>query len=156
MALEITGDVATRGGSVDKDDIMADETQMAVVAGEATPVMADEAARETTPIMADEISMGMADEIHIGTARGITPVMVEEVSVGIADEPQVGTGEIVPIMADEASAGMVDKAYVGTAYEITSVVVDSNLIVTAGSTAEDSHDQEVDSVDSEETILAEP
>jgi hypothetical protein len=36
------------------------------------------------------------------------------------------------------------------------VVADSNLIVTAGSTAEDSHDQDVDSVDSEETILAEP
>ena len=44
MALEITGDVATRGGSVDKDDIMANEIQMAVVAGEATLVMVDEAA----------------------------------------------------------------------------------------------------------------
>ncbi len=109
MALETTGDVATRGGSVDKDDIMADKTQMAVVAGEATPIMADGATRETTPIIAGESSTGMADETHIGTARGITPVMVEEVSVGIANEAQVGTGEIAPIMADEASAGMAIK-----------------------------------------------
>ena len=155
MASEIASDVTTRGGSVDKDDIVADETQMAVVAGEATLVMADKAARETTPIMADEISMGMVEETHIGTTHGITPVMVEKVSVGIADEAHVGTGEIVSIMTNEASASMVDKAYVGTAYEITSLVANSNLITIAGSTAEDNHNQDADSVDSEETILAE-
>ena len=44
MASEIASDVTTQGGSVDKDDIVADETQMAVVAGEATLVMVDEAA----------------------------------------------------------------------------------------------------------------
>uniref|UniRef100_A0A2N9EG59 Aminotransferase-like plant mobile domain-containing protein n=1 Tax=Fagus sylvatica TaxID=28930 RepID=A0A2N9EG59_FAGSY len=159
VALEITGDVTIEGISAGKDglsDVMADETQVAVVGGGATLVMADEAARETTPIIADETSIGMVDETHIGMAHGITPVMAEEVSVGIADEAHVGTGEIAPIMVDEASAGMVDQAYVGTAYKITSVVANSNLIIIAGSTAEDSHDQDADSVDSEETILAEP
>uniref|UniRef100_A0A2N9F9W3 Aminotransferase-like plant mobile domain-containing protein n=1 Tax=Fagus sylvatica TaxID=28930 RepID=A0A2N9F9W3_FAGSY len=128
MVLEITGDVTTEGISAGKDgfgDVVADETQVAVMRDEAALVMADDTA---VPIIPDETPIGMADEAYVDTAHGVTLVMADEVLVGAADEACVGA-EITPIMVDEASVG---------------------------SAAEDSQDQDADSVDSEETILAEP
>ena len=155
VALEITGDVTTEGTSASKDgsgDVMADETQVAVVGDEATLVMADDV---TAPTIPDGTSIGMADEAYVDTARGITPVMADEILVGTADEACVGA-EITPIMVDEASVGMANVTCVDTAYEITPIVANSNLAIIAGFAAKDSHDQDVDSVHSEETILAEP
>jgi hypothetical protein len=144
MALETTGDVTTMDTLVDKGDsgdVMADETLGAVVSDEAILTMADEANHETAPIMADEASVGWTDETRVDT-----------VDVAHVDTAR----EIVPVMADEASVGMADETCVDTAYEITPVVANSNLTIIAGSAAEDSHDQDANSVDSKETILTEP
>ena len=66
ITLKTAGDVTMEGNPVDKDgsgDVMANETLVAVMADEATLVMADEAyvgtVHETALVMADETSVGM-------------------------------------------------------------------------------------------------
>ena len=155
MALEITGDVTTEGISASKDglgNVMANETQVAIMEDEATLVMADDVA---APIIPEETSISMANEAYAGTTHGIVPVTANKAFVGAADEARVGA-EIGLVMPDEASVGMADVTRVDTAYGITLIVENFNLTIIAGSAAEDSHDQDADSVDSEETILAEP
>ena len=149
IALKITGDVTTKGNPVDKDgsgDVMADETLVAIVADEATLIMADEA---PVTLMADETSLGMADEAHVGTTHETALVMANEASVGMTDEGTHG-------MADEGTHVMADEAYVGIAHEIAPVIADLNLTIIAESAARDSHDQDVNSIDSEETTSNEP
>uniref|UniRef100_A0A2N9IAP6 Aminotransferase-like plant mobile domain-containing protein n=1 Tax=Fagus sylvatica TaxID=28930 RepID=A0A2N9IAP6_FAGSY len=117
-------------GIVEWEEMALEITGDVTTKDEATPVMADEAVYETAPIMADEISIGLVGEAHVGTAYGIAPVVADEASAGAVDEACAGTAlEIVPVTTDEASVGFA---------------------------AEDSHDQDANSVDSEETTLNEP
>ena len=99
------------------------------MSNEAVLAMVGEAVHETTSIMAEEIP----DEIHVSTAD-----------------------EIVPVMADEAFTGTADRTRVDTAYEVIPVVADFNIAIIVGSVAEDDHDQDVDSIDSEETTSDKP
>uniref|UniRef100_A0A2N9FWF7 Aminotransferase-like plant mobile domain-containing protein n=1 Tax=Fagus sylvatica TaxID=28930 RepID=A0A2N9FWF7_FAGSY len=93
--------------------------------------MADEALGVT---VSDEAVLVMADE----AVQSTTSIMAEEapgeIPVSMADVvPEAH--EVTPIMADEAFAGMADETLAGSAAE---------------------EDQDVDSVDSEETIADEP
>ena len=154
MVLETTGDKGDSG------DIIADKTLGTVVSDETILAMADEAIHETAPIMADEVPVGWTNEAYvdmtdvapIDMAHEIVAVMADKASVGVA---HIGT-EITSVTADEASVGMTDVICVDTACEITPIVANSNLAIIVGSAAEDSPDQDVNFVDSEETILAEP
>ena len=141
IALKTAEDVTMKGNPVDKDgfgDVMVDETLVAIMADETTLVMANEAhvgtAHETALVMVGEASVGMVD-------KG-THVMVDEAHVGT-------THETAPVMADEAFVGMADKAPV-------IVMVDPCLTIIAEFAAMDSHDQDANSVDSEETTSNEP
>uniref|UniRef100_A0A2N9HJJ6 Aminotransferase-like plant mobile domain-containing protein n=1 Tax=Fagus sylvatica TaxID=28930 RepID=A0A2N9HJJ6_FAGSY len=110
------------------------------VSDEAVLVMADEAVQSTTSIMAEEapgeIPISMADVVP--EAHEVTPVMADET----LDET-LG-------MADETLAAR----RVSIVHEIIPVVVDFNIVIIVGSAAEE--DQDIDSVDSEETIADEP
>uniref|UniRef100_A0A2N9HAB7 Aminotransferase-like plant mobile domain-containing protein n=1 Tax=Fagus sylvatica TaxID=28930 RepID=A0A2N9HAB7_FAGSY len=100
-------------------------------------------------LMADKTSVGMvdegprvmADEAYVGTAYETAPVMADEASIG---------------MADEGTHVMADEAYVGIVHEIAPIIADLNLTIIAESAAKDSHDQDANSVDSEETTSNEP
>ena len=163
MVLETTGDVISKDTPVhkgDSGDIIADKTLGTVVSDEAILAMADEAVHETAPIMADEVPVGWTDEAYVDMtdvapvdmAHEIVAVMADKASVGVA---HIGT-KIASVTADEASVGMADVICVDTSCEITPIVVNSNLAIIVGSAVEDSPDQDIDSIDSEETILAEP
>ncbi len=144
VALKSTDDVAAKDSPIDwtdSDDAMADEALGVTVSDEAVLVMADEAVQSTTSIMAEEapgeIPVSMADVVP--EAHEVTPV--------IADETLVG-------MADETLAGMADRTRVSIVHETIPVVADFNIVIIVGSAAEE--DQDIDSVDSEETIADEP
>ena len=140
VALESTDEVVTKDSPVDGSDsggAMADETLGITVLDEVVLVMADEAVRETTSIMAEEVP----GEIHISMA-----------DVACVDKAY----EIAPVMADEALTGMADGTRVDTVHEVILVVANFNIAIIVGSAAKDDHDQDVNSVDSEETISDEP
>ena len=140
VALESTDEVVAKDSPVDGSDsggAMADETLGVTVSDEAILVMADEAVRETTSIMAEEAP----GEIHVSMA-----------DVVCVDEAY----EIAPVMVDEAFTGMADRTRVDTVHEIIPVVANFNIAIIVGSAAKDDRDQDVESVDSEETILDEP
>uniref|UniRef100_A0A2N9I0U6 Aminotransferase-like plant mobile domain-containing protein n=1 Tax=Fagus sylvatica TaxID=28930 RepID=A0A2N9I0U6_FAGSY len=98
--------------------------------------MADEALGVT---VSDEAVLVMADE----AVQSTTSIMAEEAP----DETLVG-------MADETLAGMADRTRVSIVHETIPVVADFNIVIIVGSAAEE--DQDIDSVDSEETIADEP
>jgi hypothetical protein len=140
MVLETTDEVITKdtpiGGS-DSGGTMADETLGVTVSDEAILVMVGEAIHEAISITAEEAP----DVTHVS-------------AVDVADIDKAF--EIIPVMEDETFAGMVDETRVDAAYEVISVVADFNIAIVVGSVAEDDHDQDVDSVDSEETTSDEP
>jgi hypothetical protein len=140
VALESTDEVVAKDSPADGSDsggTMADETLGVTVSNEAVLAMAGEAVQETTSIMAEEVP----DEIHVS--------MADVVCVDKAYE-------IAPAMADEAFTGIADGTRVDTAHEVIPVVANFNIAIIVGFAAEDDHDQDVDSVDSEETISDEP
>jgi hypothetical protein len=136
VALKSTDDVAAKDSPIDwtdSDDAMADEALGVTVSDEAVLVMADEAVQSTTSIMAEE-------------APGEIPISMADVV------PEAH--EVTPAMADETLVGMADRTRVSIAHEIIPVVADFNMVIIVGSAAEE--DQDIDSVDSEETIADEP
>jgi hypothetical protein len=144
VGLKFTDDAAAKDSPIDwtdSDDAMADEALVVTVSDEAVLVMADEAVQSTTSIMAEEtpgeIPVSMADVVP--EAHEVTPVMADETLVG---------------MADETLAGMADRTRVSIVHETIPVVADFNIVIIVGSAAEE--DQDIDSVDSEETIADEP
>uniref|UniRef100_A0A2N9IAK4 Uncharacterized protein n=1 Tax=Fagus sylvatica TaxID=28930 RepID=A0A2N9IAK4_FAGSY len=94
-------------------------------------------------VVSDEAILAMADEAVHETA----PIMADEVPVVWTDEAHVDMTGVAPVdMAHEIVAVMADGASVGVAHigtEIASIMADEASV-------------DVDSVDSEETILAEP
>ena len=144
VALEPTDEVVAKDSPIDwtdSDDVIADETLGVTVPDEAVLVMADEAIQSTTSIMAEEapgeIPVSMADVVP--ETHEVTPVMADETLVG---------------MANETLAGMADRTRVSIVHEIIPVVASFNIVIIVGSAAEE--DQDIDSVDSEETIADEP
>jgi hypothetical protein len=138
VALESTDEVVAKDSPInwsDSDDAMADETLGVIVSDEAVLVMADEAVQSTTSIMAEEvpgeIPVSMADVVRVDEAH-----------------------EIAPVMADEALAGMANGTRVSVVHEV--IVASFDIVIIVGSAAKDDHDQDVDFVDSEETISDEP
>jgi hypothetical protein len=135
VALKSTDDVAAKDSPIDwtdSDDAMADEALGVTMSDEAVLVMADEAVQSTTSIMAEE-------------APGEIPVSVADVV------PEAH--EVTPVMADETLVGMADEALVSIVHEVI-LVANFNIVIIAGSAAEE--DQDIDFVDSEETIADEP
>ena len=165
VALESTGEVIAKDSPVDgsdSGDAMADKTLGVTVPDEAVLVMADEAVQVTTSIMAEEVpgsSSIMAEEVPGSTSimaeevLGSTSIMAEEVPGGIHVSEAYG---IASVMVDEALTGMAEGTRFDAAHEVITVVANFNIAIIVGSAAEDDHDQDVASVDSEETILDEP
>jgi hypothetical protein len=140
VALKSTDDVAAKDSPIDwtdSDDAMADETLGVTVPDEAVLVMAEEAIQSTTSIMAVEVP--------------------GEIPVSVADTVRAEeTHEIAPVMADETLTGMADETCISTIHEVIPVVANFNIVVIVGSAAKDGHDQDIDSVDSEETVSDAP
>jgi hypothetical protein len=105
----------------DFGETMADETLgVTVVSDEAILVMADEAVHETT----------------FNYGRRSLRKNSRQFTADVTDVDKASR-EIVPVVTDEAFAGMADGTCVDTTYEVILVVVNSNIIIIAGSAAED-------------------
>ena len=149
VALESTGEVVAKDSPVDgsaSGDAMADETLGVTVSDEAVLVTADDTLGVT---VSDEAVLVMADE----AVQATTSIMAEEVLGGIHVSEAYG---IALVMADEALTGMAEGTRFDAAHEVITVVANFNIAIIVGSAAEDDHDQDVTSVDSEETISDEP
>ena len=149
VALESTGEVVAKDSPVDgsaSGDAMADETLGVTVSDEAVLVTADDTLGVT---VSDEAVLVMADE----AVQATTSIMAEEVLGGIHVSEAYG---IALVMADEALTGMAEGTRVDVAHEVITVVANFNIAIIVGSATEDDHDQDVASVDSEETISDEP
>uniref|UniRef100_A0A2N9I6J8 Aminotransferase-like plant mobile domain-containing protein n=1 Tax=Fagus sylvatica TaxID=28930 RepID=A0A2N9I6J8_FAGSY len=145
-AAELSGEVGDEGEGSDQAPIVIEEVSGgddvvdAGVGMQPSPIdwtdsddaMADEALGVT---VSDEAVLVMADE----AVQSTTSIMAEEAP----DETLVG-------MADEEPLS--DRTRI--VHEVIPVVADFNIVIIVGSAAEE--DQDIDSVDSEETIADEP
>jgi hypothetical protein len=128
VALESTDEVVAKDSLIDWSD--------------SDDAMADETLGVTVP---DEAVLVMAEEVP------------GEIPVSMADMVRVDEAhEIAPVMADETLVGMADETRVSIVHEIIPVVANFNIVIIVGSAAKDDHDQDVGSVDSEETISDKP
>jgi hypothetical protein len=141
-------DTITEMAEKDKDVVEGQGTALQITGddtsvdkGNSGNIMADEI---PGVVVSNEDILAMADEV----VHEVAPIMIDKVSVGWIDEAHVGTADIVHVdTADEIR----DRTY-----GVIPIVATSNVTVIAGSTAGDSHAQDVDSIDSEDTVLAKP
>ena len=136
---EISGDddaVDTGVGMIEMDEGVDEGQKIALKT-------AEDVTMKGNPVDKDGFGDVMVDETLVA-------IMADETTLVMANEAHVGTAhETALVMVDEAFVGMADKAPV-------IVMVDPCLTIIAEFAAMDSHDQDANSVDLEETTSNEP
>ena len=136
---EISGDndaIDTGAGMTEVDEGVVEGQEIALkTTGDVT--------MKGNPVDKDGFGDVMVDET-------LVVVMAHEATLVMADEAHLGTAhETTPVIADEAFVGMADEAPV-------TVMADPSLTTIAESATMDSHDQDANFVDLEQTTSNEP